>query len=240
MDCVLVEDGMNVFAIGTAKPYVINCRPKRCLDPHLPTQEQSKPKHEDKEHNRYPLREASDVVPNIVHMIRLPYSFMTNTLGKLYLTELEAEARASRECLQTYKPELADYVPHEKSMKMGPIYHMTADIPHWITHSIEEGEVNFATWKSSTFSSAEDLVQMLDRNMEHARKVLGEVSDERLQEPFHLKMGEQILSSSTLQEMVSSTINHWVHHRGQLTVYMRLNNLPVPSIYGPSADDKRF
>jgi len=165
---------------------------------------------------------------------------MKTTLGKLYLEELEAEAIASRKCLQNYKEDLFDYKPHEKSMKMGYLMLMTAEIPRWLSASIEEGVVDFTTWKSSEFKTAEDLVKIFDENMEKTRRVLAEVTDERLGEKFELRNGAQILMTSTLKEMVGSSINHWVHHRGQLTVYMRLNEIAVPSIYGPSADEKGF
>lgn len=165
---------------------------------------------------------------------------MKDTLGKLCLDELLLETVASRKCLETYKADVFEYKPHEKSMKMGYLYLMTAEIPRWITTSVEEGVIDFATWKSSEFKTAEDLVRILDENVERAKRVLSEVTDDRLQETFSLKSGPQVLMTSTLKEMLSSTINHWVHHRGQLTVYMRLNNIPVPSIYGPSADNKTF
>jgi uncharacterized damage-inducible protein DinB len=165
---------------------------------------------------------------------------MKTTLGKIYLDELVAEATASRKCLEAYKADLFEYKPHEKSMKLGSLMLMTAEIPRWISASVEEGVIDFATWKSPEFKTADDLLKMFDANMEKAKQVLAEVTDERLEDTFTLQSGPQVLMTSTLKEMVSSTINHWVHHRGQLTVYLRLNNIPVPSIYGPSADDQSF
>src|SRR3990167_9295790 len=141
---------------------------------------------------------------------------METTLGKLYLDELNAEALASRKCIEGYKAELFDYVPHEKSTKMGYLAMMTAEIPRWITVAIEDGVVDFATWKGAQFTTAEDLLKILDENIGKVRKVLADVTDERLGEKFTLQNGEQILMTSTLKEMVGSTINHWVHHRGQL------------------------
>jgi uncharacterized damage-inducible protein DinB len=76
--------------------------------------------------------------------------------------------------------------------------------------------------------------------MKGAEQALQNVSDEALKDLFYLKANGQILFSSPKIENIGTTINHWVHHRGQLTVYMRLNDIPVPSIYGPSADDKQF
>ncbi len=165
---------------------------------------------------------------------------MQTSLGKLYSTELQAEAGASRKCLEGYQADLFAYKPHEKSMQMGYLMLMTAEIPRWISASIEEGVIDFTTWKSAEFKTAEDLLKMFDDNIAKAKEVLEEVPDEKLLETFILRNGEQVLMTSTLQEMVSSTLNHWVHHRGQLTVYLRLNNIPVPSIYGPSADVSGF
>ena len=102
------------------------------------------------------------------------------TLGAVFLKELEAEAAATRKCLEKIPEALFGWKPHEKSMTLGYLALLVAEIPKWITHMVEKGDIDFAT------------------------------------------------------------INHLVHHRGQLTVYMRLNNLHVPSIYGPSADEKAF
>lgn len=85
-----------------------------------------------------------------------------------------------------------------------------------------------------------ELVKYFDENVTEVKKVLEKVSDEQMSKTFYLKNSEQTIMSASIDETVSSTINHWVHHRGQLTVYMRLNNIAVPSIYGPSADEKTF
>jgi uncharacterized damage-inducible protein DinB len=84
------------------------------------------------------------------------------------------------------------------------------------------------------------LVNHYDKCLQGAKISLANLTDPQLDELFHLKNNGQLLFSSSKKENISSTINHWVHHRGQLTVYMRLNNIAVPSIYGPSADDKGF
>jgi uncharacterized damage-inducible protein DinB len=76
--------------------------------------------------------------------------------------------------------------------------------------------------------------------MEAAKQALQNSTDEELQSSFTLKANGQVLYTSPKINDISTTLNHWVHHRGQLTVYMRLNDIPVPSIYGPSADDKSF
>ena len=165
---------------------------------------------------------------------------MSNTLVSQFLKELEAEVPASRKCLERIPMELSDWKPHERSMAMGYLAILVADIPRWIAYSIEKGEINFATYEQLNPKSASDLVEQFDKNVEGAKKALKSISDDDLKGVFSLKNKDQLLYSSPMLENISSTLNHWVHHRGQLTVYMRLNDIPVPSIYGPSADEKTF
>ncbi|HTH93066.1 MAG TPA: DinB family protein [Candidatus Paceibacterota bacterium] len=161
-------------------------------------------------------------------------------MGKEYLEELENELRASRACLERIPGELFEYKPHERSMQMGYLASIIAEIPRWIAVSVTDGVIDFQTFNHPKLETTEALVKYFDDNMELARAALGTVSDETLAGAFTLKNGEQILATDTIKNTVSSSINHSVHHRGQLTVYMRLNNIAVPHIYGPSADDKTF
>jgi uncharacterized damage-inducible protein DinB len=135
---------------------------------------------------------------------------------------------------------LFDYKPHEKSMGLGYLALLVAEMPLWIEQMVDVGEINFATFKHSKPATTAELVAHFDDNMAKAKKSLAAATDEQMEKIFTLKAGEQVLMSMKIGDSISSTIRHWVHHRGQLTVYMRLNNIPVPSIYGPSADDKNF
>lgn len=162
------------------------------------------------------------------------------TLGQFFLKELEEEETASRKCLERISENLFNYKPHEKSMGLGYLALLVAEMPLWIEQMVEVGEINFATFKHTQPKNTEELVAYFNENMTKAKKSLSAVTDEQMQKMFTLKSGEQVLMTMKIDDSISSTIRHWVHHRGQLTVYMRLNNLPVPSIYGPSADDKNF
>ena len=105
---------------------------------------------------------------------------------------------------------------------------------------VTDGEIDFVTFKHFAPKTTKELIDHFEDNMSAARKALKESNDEALQSTFTLKANGQVLYSALKIDDIGTTLNHWVHHRGQLTVYMRLNDIPVPSIYGPSADDKQF
>jgi len=162
------------------------------------------------------------------------------TFGAEFWKELEAEEPATRKCLERIPEKLFQYKPHEKSMPLGYLALVVAEIPRWITHMIEKGDIDFGTFSHFQPKTTAELVNHFDENMKSAREALQNVSDEALAETFSLKKDGQVLFSSPKKDNISTSINHLVHHRGQLTVYMRLNDIAVPSIYGPSADDKTF
>ena len=162
------------------------------------------------------------------------------TLGAQFSKELEMETPATRKCLERIPGELFGWKPHEKSMPMGYLALVVAEIPKWLTTIIETGEIDFGTWERYEPKTSADLVNRFDQNLTAAHKALQRVNDEALSETFSLKNKGTLLMSSPKDESIISSINHLVHHRGQLTVYMRLNDILVPSIYGPSADDKTF
>jgi uncharacterized damage-inducible protein DinB len=162
------------------------------------------------------------------------------TLGAAFLKELEAEAASTRKCLERIPENLFGWKPHEKSMAMGYLALLVAEIPQWITHMVEKGDIDFATFEHFQPKTTAELVNHFNENMKAVKNALRNVTDEALAKPFSLKNQGKVLFSSPIKENIGSSINHLVHHRGQLTVYMRLNDIPVPSIYWPSADDRVF
>ena len=165
---------------------------------------------------------------------------MNNTKSKDFLEELNLEYPATRACLERIPESLFEYKPHPKSMTMGYLALLVAEIPLWIRHMVTDGEIDFATFNHASPKTNKELVTHFEENMEAARKALEAASDETLQEDFTLKANGQVLYTSKKVVDIGVTLNHWVHHRGQLTVYMRMNDIPIPSIYGPSADDRNF
>ena len=163
-----------------------------------------------------------------------------SVLGAQFLRELESEARATRECLAEVPMDKADWKPHEKSMQLGYLAQLVADIPRWIQYAIEKGEVNFATYEQFKGATSDELVTHFDKCVDAAKNALAGVTDEDLKGTFYLRHGEKELLSSPIDENIMQSLNHLVHHRGQLTVYLRMNDLKIPSIYGPSADSGGF
>ncbi len=165
---------------------------------------------------------------------------MSYTNSQSFLNELNAEYKSSRGCLERIPEILFEYKPHPKSMNMGYLALLVAEIPLWIKHMVTDGEIDFVTFKHFSPKTNAELVAHFEENMEAARNALQSATDKDLEAPFSLKANGQLMYTSSKMVDIGVTLNHWVHHRGQLTVYMRLNDIPVPSIYGPSADDRSF
>ncbi len=161
-------------------------------------------------------------------------------LANLYVQELQSEYTASKKCLERIPDTLYKYKPHPSSMELGYLALLVAEIPWWLVYIIKDGLIDFATYKQFQLSTTAALLQHFEEGHKKAIEVLQNASPDELDGSFTLQNNGQKMWTPTKKEAIGSTINHWVHHRGQLTVYMRLNDIAVPSIYGPSADDRSF
>lgn len=165
------------------------------------------------------------------------------TLGRMIAAELKQEAVATRKMLERIPVEHFQYTPHEKSM---PLISLARHIPEmlgWTEVAINHDELDFSTsdFKPREFSDASELVAYFDENLSNALDLLNSVSDETMMQPWRLRDGEQIFVELPKAAVMRSLVmNHIIHHRGQLAVYLRLLDIPVPSIYGPSADEQVF
>ena len=125
-------------------------------------------------------------------------------------------------------------------MELGYLAMLVAEIPQWLTFIVRDGLVDFETYKQFELSTQKALSDHFEDCFNTAIETFESAKASDFDGSFTLQRGQQKLMSSSKIEAISSNTNHWIHHRGQLTVYMRMNEIPVPSIYGPSADDKTF
>jgi len=160
--------------------------------------------------------------------------------AQAFIRELELETTSTRKCVERIPIELQDYKPHEKSMKLGYLTLLVAEIPLWIKYMVTDSYIDLATFKHLQPTTAQEIVNHFDENVAVAKQALQQVKNGDLDATFQLKVNGAVVYSASKRENMESAINHMVHHRGQLTVYMRLNDIAVPSIYGPSADDRSF
>lgn len=164
---------------------------------------------------------------------------------ELYLAELDREVDRSRRALENLPEGKKDWKPHDKSMQFGYLANMVATIPTWITMIIKQDELDIAPtdggghqWPDPTTRA--DYIDALEKSAADARAALKGTNEEHLQTRWRLLAGGKVVADTPRHEMMRDTINHWAHHRGQMTVYLRLMGAKVPALYGPSADDKRF
>jgi len=166
-------------------------------------------------------------------------------ITELLLDELNSEVERSRRALEQVPEGKYDWKPHEKSMIFGYLADMVATIPSWVAMAITRDELDVAPVKGPTMQrqkneTSEALLKALDTAAADARSALEKTTDEHLMTPWKLLARGEVVMETPRHVMIRDTINHWAHHRGQMTVYMRLLGAKVPALYGPSADDQRF
>lgn len=161
-------------------------------------------------------------------------------LGEALHAEMEQEAATTRKVLERIPAEKFDWKPHEKSMGMGQLASHIAEMFSWTKPTLEQPELDFSKFDYKPFvpASSEELVEFFDKSVAEALNILKNTSDETFFEPWTMRNGEQIyFTMPKAVTMRSFVMNHIVHHRGALSVYLRLNDIPVPAMYGPSADE---
>jgi uncharacterized damage-inducible protein DinB len=154
------------------------------------------------------------------------------------LPEFTQEMTTTRRLLERVPGEKGEWKPHEKSFALGHLAQLVAWMPGWIPQTLRSTELDLAGGNGYSFEPTEKLVAMFDENVEQAKDTLASVTGSDLDVAWSLKLGDQVLFSSPRRDVVRMHLSHLVHHRGQLTVYLRLLDVPIPSIYGPTADEK--
>ncbi len=158
------------------------------------------------------------------------------------INELTHEAATTRALLALVPEGDADWKPHPKSYSMGDLAAHIANIFHWGVSSLEAGEFDMApvdgpAWVPPRFESRDGVMARFDGGVAAVRAALGRTSDEAMMAEWRLlKGGEVMMAMPRVAVMRTFILNHLIHHRGQLSVYLRLRDVPLPSIYGPTAD----
>jgi uncharacterized damage-inducible protein DinB len=166
-------------------------------------------------------------------------------LTEFLLAELDREVDRSRRTLEQVPAGKYDWKPHDRSMIFGYLADMVATIPNWIAMEITQDELDVAPEGGSRMKQAPKetsaaLLKALDETAGKARSALANTTEEHLMTPWRLLARGQVVFEAPRHVMIQDTINHWTHHRGQMTVYLRLMGAKVPALYGPSADDNSF
>jgi uncharacterized damage-inducible protein DinB len=165
-------------------------------------------------------------------------------LTDLLLAELDREAARTRRAVQNVPTGRDDWKPHPKSMPLGRLAGLVATMPSWIPLIIEQDELDLNPPKGGgqyQQPSMDELAQTLDKHVAKARAALSKTTDDYLLTTnWKLLVGGNVVSDQPRHIVLRDTLNHLAHHRGQLTVYLRMNERTVPAIYGPSADDQSF
>jgi len=160
-------------------------------------------------------------------------------LTEMILAELQQEAATTRKMLERVPQDSFTWKPHEKSMALGQLAaHVSNLFGTWLQSSLNRDEYDLSESKPSKEETVEAILESFDRNISGAVELLKTLPDEGLFTTWRLKRAGQVLFEMPRWVVIRSMVfNHIIHHRGQLSVYLRLQNVPLPPVYGPTADE---
>ncbi len=164
-------------------------------------------------------------------------------LKEFFLAQLDREASATRKAIERVPEGRNDWKPHEKSMPMGYLAALVAGMPGWAAFMIEQDELNLddpssEKFKTKPVATRTELLKLLDEGVSKSRAALERTTEEHLLKPWRFIAGGKVWSDDPRHQVLTDSLfAHLAHHRGQLTVYLRLNEASVPALYGPSADE---
>jgi uncharacterized damage-inducible protein DinB len=165
-------------------------------------------------------------------------------LKDFFLEQLEFEAASTRKVLERVPEGQNGWRPHERSMELGLLAAMVANMPGWAALMIDRDELDLddpasADLKTKPVATRAELLELLERSTQAGRKAIAGATEEKLMKPWRFTYGGHVISDQPRYIVLSNSLfSHLAHHRGQLTVYLRLNEAKVPALYGPSADEQ--
>ncbi|HJP60044.1 MAG TPA: DinB family protein [Gemmatimonadaceae bacterium] len=159
------------------------------------------------------------------------------SIADTLLPEFDQEMASTRRVIERVPSDKGQWKPHEKSFSLGHLTQLVANMPGWITNAVTETSLNLLDYPGYSYQNTDDLLKTFDKHVKEARGAIANSKDSDFMVPWSLRRGEQTFFTLPRAAVVRQHVNHLVHHRGQLTVYLRLIDVPVPSIYGPTADE---
>lgn len=165
------------------------------------------------------------------------------SLGKSLAAELQFEALSTRKMLERVPDDKFSWQPHEKSMSLGNLAIHLAELPRWVHAALTMDELDLSKrdFKPPQLNNSAELIETFDALLSTGHRLLQDISDEEMLKTWKLSNGEKVLLEMPRAGIIRSLVlNHLIHHRGQLSVYLRLNEVALPSVYGPTADEPMF
>jgi uncharacterized damage-inducible protein DinB len=161
---------------------------------------------------------------------------------KMFSKELEQEAQTTRKMLERVPNDKYDWQPHPKSMTVKRLATHIAELPSWVSMTLTTDELDFANnpYQPENINSTDELLAYFERSLADGRDHLTRATEDQLTQPWTLRNGDQIYSTSSKAEVIRMAFSQIIHHRAQLGVYLRLLDIPIPGSYGPSADEMNF
>ncbi|HEX6575204.1 MAG TPA: DinB family protein [Gemmatimonadaceae bacterium] len=159
------------------------------------------------------------------------------TIAQTLLPEFDQEMATTRRLIERVPTEKREWKPHPKSFSIGHLAQLLSWMPGWITSTLTTDSLNLAGGTGYSYETTETLLELFDKNVREGRAAIEKSSDADFDQPWSLKMGDRVLMTMPRGVTTRQHINHLVHHRGQMSVYLRLLDIAVPSIYGPTADE---
>lgn len=166
----------------------------------------------------------------------------TTSLLQTFLKELEAESLTTRKMLERVPNDKFDWKPHQKSMTIRQLATHVAELPTWISMALTTDELDFAAnpYTPEVINTTGELLAYFERSLADGQAHLLRGREEQLDEPWTLRNGEEVYSTTSKAEVIRMSLSQIIHHRAQLGVYLRLLDIPIPGSYGPSADEMNF
>ena len=159
-------------------------------------------------------------------------------ITKILAMELDMEAATARRCIERFKDDQLGWKPHPKSMSVGQLISHLAEIPAWTVPTFGQDELDLAGYIAPNHTTVAEVLAAFDAAVAQAKAALGAAKEETFGDSWSLVAGgHKIFTMPRAAVMRAFVLSHFIHHRGQISVYLRLLDIPVPSIYGPTADE---